>query len=171
MNCVKHWHAIYTKSRAEKKVHDTMKAAGYEVYLPLHKVTRKWSDREKEIEVPLISSYVFVRVSEAEYYKVLNTDGVVAYVTFEGKAAKIPDNQIEALKLSLTSKMAVEPVTRRFKRGQEVEVISGPLIGMHGKVYTEAGKTAFIIDMYTIGYSLKVTVSATDIQEKQLLAE
>lgn len=146
-----------------------MMQAGYDVYLPLHKVARQWTDRVKFVEVPLIPSYIFVCVNESEYYNILNISGVVAYVTFEGKAAKIPAKQIEALRQSLSGGLSIETFTKRFERGQEVQVISGLFKGMCGNVYTEAGKAAFIIDMHTIGYAFKVNLSAADIKQVEQL--
>ncbi len=57
----KHWYAIYTKPRWEKKVHHLLSEKGLEAYCPLNKVTRKWSDRMKTVEEPLFKSYVFVQ--------------------------------------------------------------------------------------------------------------
>lgn len=165
LNNTRYWHAIYTKSRAEKKVQQAMLDAGYEVYLPLHIVPRKWSDRIKMVEVPLISSYVFVHVNEAEYYDVLSISGAVAYVTFEGKAAKIPEKQIDAMRLSIENALPIEAHQGRLRPGQKVKVVAGPLVGMEGTVITEANKTAFIIDMRSIGYAFKVNLSAEDIVE------
>ena len=59
-----HWYAIYTRSRGEKVVAKLLKESGLEVYLPLQRKLRQWSDRKKWVEVPYINSYVFVRTSE-----------------------------------------------------------------------------------------------------------
>ena len=52
--------AVYTRPRAEKKVNGRLEEKGYTTYLPLKKTKRQWSDRVKIVELPLISSYVFV---------------------------------------------------------------------------------------------------------------
>ena len=48
------WIAVYTKPRHEKTVSNDLYKKGYEVYLPLLREKRKWSDRKKWIEFPLI---------------------------------------------------------------------------------------------------------------------
>ena len=54
------WIAVYTKPRHEKTVSNDLYKKGYEVYLPLLREKRKWSDRKKWIEFPLFKSYLFV---------------------------------------------------------------------------------------------------------------
>ena len=56
----KKWLVFYTKSRQEKKVRDILLRRGFEVFLPLQKVMRQWSDRKKKVEVPLFNAYIFV---------------------------------------------------------------------------------------------------------------
>ncbi|SVB29702.1 uncharacterized protein METZ01_LOCUS182556, partial [marine metagenome] len=43
----KKWLAVYTKPRHEKAVEKEFQKKGFEVYLPLLKERRKWSDRKK----------------------------------------------------------------------------------------------------------------------------
>lgn len=51
-----HWYAIYTKSRFEKKVHRDLQQSKFQVFLPLVKEIKKWSDRIKTVSVPLLPS-------------------------------------------------------------------------------------------------------------------
>ena len=44
------WIAVYTKPRHEKIVENELRNKGFEVYLPILKEKRKWSDRKKWIE-------------------------------------------------------------------------------------------------------------------------
>ena len=57
----KKWIAVYTKPRHEKTVENELLKKGFEVYLPILKERRKWSDRKKWVEFPLFRSYIFVR--------------------------------------------------------------------------------------------------------------
>ena len=84
------WYALYTRSRYEKKLNQDLMTRGIECYLPLKVEKKKWSDRVKVIEEPLLRGYLFVKVSNREYFNVLNANGAVSYVAFEGKAAAIP---------------------------------------------------------------------------------
>ena len=89
------WFAIYVKSRHEKSVHAELQQKGIESSLPLMTVTRQWSDRRKKVEVPLFRSYVFVIIDiSKEKFDVLQTDGVVKFVTFNNVTVPIPEDQM-----------------------------------------------------------------------------
>ena len=60
----KHWYAVYTKPRWEKKVFALLSEKGFTAYCPLHKVRKRWSDRYKVIEEPVFKSYVFINITE-----------------------------------------------------------------------------------------------------------
>ena len=62
-NNVRHWYAIYTRPRWEKKVYGMLMEKEVETYCPLNKVQKKWSDRLKWVEEPLFKSYLFVKVT------------------------------------------------------------------------------------------------------------
>ena len=57
------WYVLYVKSRHERKVDDLLKENQLESFLPLVKTVRKWSDRNKIIQMPLFPSYVFVKIN------------------------------------------------------------------------------------------------------------
>jgi transcription antitermination factor NusG len=98
MSKTKHWYALYTKPRWEKKVHELMLRRGMESYCPLNKVRKKWSDRYKMVEEPLFKSYVFVRITDDEKSNVRLVDGVVNFVYWLGKPAQVREEDILKIK-------------------------------------------------------------------------
>ena len=128
------WYAVYTRPRAERQVYERLVEAEIETFLPLHKVYRIWSDRKKLVEKPLISSYVFVKTNSHNFVKVYTTMGVVKFVTFEGIPASIPQKQIEILRLLINSDAEIEVSSENFAKGDNVEVISGSLVGLTGEL-------------------------------------
>jgi len=77
------WYAVYTRSRAEKKVLAELEAKNIECFLPLQKQLRQWKDRKKWVEVPLIPGYCFVHINRIDYDRVLHINNVVSYTIFE----------------------------------------------------------------------------------------
>jgi transcriptional antiterminator RfaH len=152
------WYAIYTKSRYEKKVYTHLLEKSIQAYLPLQKQLKQWSDRKKWIEEPLIRSYVFVRITEKEYFNVLNTPGVVCYITFSGKAAPIRDIQIETLKCLLNTDIELEAINETLSPGEPVEIIAGRLMGLTGELIKYKGKKKVVIRIEQLSYSLLLTV-------------
>jgi len=163
-----YWHAIYTRSRNEKVVAQLLSEQGIDVYLPLQKKLRQWSDRKKWVEVPYINSYVFVKTSEKEYYDILNTQGVVRYVTFNGKAAPIPEWQIQAMQKIIASDTPVVFSSHRFKKGEKVKIENGALMGYDGEVVRDNdGRKKVAIRIGNIGVSMVVELDLSDVKKIQ----
>lgn len=163
-NTGKQWHVVYTRSRAEKKVNDELLQKNIEAFLPIQKKLRQWKDRKKWVEFPLLSGYCFVKISRAEYDKVLQSTNVVCYVTFEGKAAVIPEVQIEALRIiSQQSDFEVNVTTENFEPGQKVEVIAGPMIGLKGELIASRGKHKFIVRLEQLRSAVTLEILAKDL--------
>ncbi len=160
------WYALYTKSRQEKKVYAELLNAGLTAYLPLETKIRQWSDRKKKVEEPMIRSYVFVQTCEKEYYDVLNIKGAVRYVTFEGKAAAIPDWQIEAMQKMVEYNEPHHYSGELFLKGEKISIQAGPLKGYEGEIVKDnKGKNKIIIRIENIGYSLVVESTASAVKK------
>jgi transcription antitermination factor NusG len=148
------WYALYTRSRAEKKVYEQLKSLGINTYLPLRRELRQWSDRKKWVEVPVISSYIFVNITPSQYRDVFNAHGVVAYVSHKGKAVPIPDHEIEAMRRTVENKLAFSVESDTLRKGEKVTITSGPLKGIEGEVEEIKGRKKLYLRISHIGYML-----------------
>lgn len=158
------WFALYVSSRAEKKVEAELTKKGIENYLPLKTTLRRWSDRKKWVEMPLIPGYIFVRIHIKNYLTALQTNHVVAFVRFEGKPAVIPDRQIDFLKRMLKqSDYTWEVSTEHFTPGQMVEIIAGPFIGLVAELVTVKGKKRVGVRIEQINNVLLVDIPTDDL--------
>lgn len=162
----RYWYAVYTHSRAEKKVRQRLEDIGLEAFLPLQKCIRKWSDRKKIIDKPLISSYVFVRIRKSDFSKVLRTSGVVKFITLLGIPVKIPEDQIVNLKILSNSDVDVFVSQEMFLKGDIVEVLYGSLAGLRGEL-VRVGKKRKVV-MRIISSELNLTVDIQTIAIKKL---
>ncbi|HWR99995.1 MAG TPA: UpxY family transcription antiterminator [Prolixibacteraceae bacterium] len=158
------WHAIYVHSRSEKKVHAELARKGIESFLPLQRKLRQWSDRKKWVEMPLISGYVFVRITRKFYDLVLQTDNVMQYVRFEGKAAVIRDQDIEILKRMLgQSEVEVEITMEDLIPGAMVEINSGPMMGFRGELISFHGNNKVALRIAPLGFTVMVQSPAENL--------
>ena len=155
------WYAVYTNPRAEKQVRDRLKEAAVEVFLPLQKTYRIWSDRKKLVEVPLLSSYVFVKVVPLEFPRVYQASGVVRFITFEGQPASIPQNQIDNLRLLINSDTEIEVTSEKFEKGDFVEVIRGSLIGLTGELIKKGKHSRVVVRIDRLDQNLVVDIPMT----------
>ena len=152
------WFALYTRARAEKKVYEELRMKGMEVYLPLRKELRQWSDRKKWIETPIINSYIFVHIQKEDYRRVFEAKGVVSYVSRKGKAVVISDREIEAMRRTVNSNLSFNVEISTIQKGQTITIASGPLKGITGEVMDVQGARKFFLRISHIGYTLVVNL-------------
>ena len=149
------WYAVYTASRAEKKVSERLTQAGIEHYLPLQTVIRVWSDRRKKVEVPVISGYLFVHIPESEIARVRTVPGVAFFLREFGHPAVIPDVQIETLRFMVgNAEEPVEFTPEQFVPGDAVRVTRGQLAGMVGELVQLQGKYKVALRIASFGCAL-----------------
>jgi transcriptional antiterminator RfaH len=160
----KKWYAIYTRPRFEKKAVRYLEERHINSYLPLVKTLRKWSDRNKLVELPLFASYVFVKVDNTEYPHVLNGPGIVRYVCFEGKAVEIPESQIENIRWILSTDVKTEVVDESIPQGSLIEIIKGPLIGLRAEMITYNNKSRILVRLDQFEKSVEIQVPASHVK-------
>ena len=158
----KFWHALYVRSRSEKKVLSQLEEMGIQAYLPLITVVKQWSDRRKKVEEPLFKSYVFVHSNSKQYIPILNVYGVVKFVTFEKEAVVVPENQILAIKKFVRDYERGEEFKMRndeeLKVGQMVRIINGPMKGLTGRLDTICNKRHLIVYINVVGQCIPVHI-------------
>jgi transcription antitermination factor NusG len=158
----KHWYAVYTKPRWEKKVHSLMVEKGMEAYCPLNRIRKKWSDRVKWVDEPLFKSYVFVRVPEADQTNVRMVNGVVNFVYWLGKAAIIKDREIETIRKFLNDydEVWVEPIA--LQKDARITIRQGAFMNKEGKV-VKIFNNKVQVAIESIGYSLVAVVDKSNV--------
>lgn len=99
------WYAIQTLARHEKKVSLELQRRGIHSYLPLVTETHRWTDRKKDVELPLFSTYAFVKIvrTPESRLEVLKVNGVLNFIGDRRLGEPIPDSQIESIRTLLDS--------------------------------------------------------------------
>lgn len=161
------WKVVYVSSRAEKKVAERLLSKGIEAYVPIKREMKQWSDRKKMVESPLINGYVFVKPEPIQRDDVLQVQGALQYVRYNGGDAIIRDIEIEALKSIETKGYYVEvQAALVFKAGDKAIIQAGPFKGLQGTITQSSGKTLYTLVISGIDYSLSVQVPA-EVLEKE----
>ena len=159
----RHWYALYVQPRKEKVVHRELQKRDFECYLPLKKEIRKWADRKKQVELPLFTSYVFVKIDEYKQWDVLQVPGAVKFIWFGGKAVPIPEHQIESIKILIARDIAFELIPQQIRKGDLVRIKEGPFEGLVGTVLRNDNKTRFLISVNSIGTDIRLEISEEDL--------
>jgi len=154
------WYVVYTKARHERKVAENLMAKGIEAYCPLKIQTKYWSDRKKCVEVPLFSSYLFVRLPSSSFKEVFGVSGVVRFVYWCGQPAVVRENDIAELKnwLNVFDNELIQ--VEHFEVNQAVKIGSGSFINYFAKVQRKNGQ---YLDLLLEGLGILLRVKTKDI--------
>ncbi len=146
-------------------VADQLDRMGIENFLPLVKRTRQWSDRVKEVELPLFSGYSFVRLhlTAPERLRVLQTHGVAGFVGINFCDASIPDEQIEAIRTVLLGKVAVSEHPF-LEAGQRIRVRGGALDGLEGILLEVDSGRRLILSVEPIQRSISINLDGYQVE-------
>jgi transcription antitermination factor NusG len=126
---------------------------------------RQWSDRRKEVELPLFPGYAFVRVSyfSGDRVRVLRATGVVSFVGPNAPGSSIPDEQIDAIRTLLVGKVSVN--NHPFlKVGQRVRIRGGSLSGVQGILMAVNGLRSLVISVEPIQRSLSIRLDGYEVE-------
>ncbi|MDP3467545.1 MAG: UpxY family transcription antiterminator [Daejeonella sp.] len=149
------WYVIYTKSRYEKAVADKLALSRIEVYCPLLKRKKLWSDRWKWVEEPLFRSYCFVSLDDQDRDRVFSVPGVVRYVYHCGKPAVIRDKEMDLLKSWLMQYDHDSIVAENLNVSDRIRIRSGALMDKEAEVLESKGNYALLL-LEDLGLQVKV---------------
>ena len=161
------WRVFYTWPRAEKKAETRLEERHIEVFLPKITIVRQWSDRKKKVVEPLFRNYIFAHVDERERLRVLQTDGIVRNVSFNGQPAVVREEEIEQIRIAQNDplRLSVIDAPPRPPKGTKVVVKEGPLKGLQGDVEQHRGETHLVVRIEAIRQALRVNIPAAWIEE------
>jgi transcriptional antiterminator RfaH len=157
------WFVIWAESRAEKKVAKRMGELGLSAWLPTVKERHRWSDRWKEVELPLFPGYLFARAANADWSRILRTPGVLTVIAERGKPALLADSFIAALRDAIgRDGVAPEAVAENvdYVPGDEVIVQEGALRGVRGVVRERRGGRQLVVWVAEIGRGVAFTIGS-----------
>jgi transcription antitermination factor NusG len=158
------WFAVQTRYRFEKRVVAQLNRKSCEVYLPLLIEHHSWSDRRKVVTVPLFPGYAFVHIDQSHDARraVLQTAGLIGFVSFGGMVVAVPPKQIEDLQLLLQEKglFSLHPFVHA---GQRVRIRGGCLHGLEG-VLVQHEKSKLLISIESIQRSLAIEIQGYELE-------
>ena len=153
------WYAIRVKSRCEKMVSDQLRQKGYDEFLPMYWSRRLWSDRVKVLQLPVFAGYLFCRFDVEKRLAILRTPGVV-HIVAKGKApAPVDPEQLESVRLAITSGQPMQPWSR-LEVGNKVRIELGPMRGVTGTLLRYKNATQLIL-----GIDLMQRAVAVEVEE------
>ena len=158
------WFAVWTRSRHEHTVREQLERKQIEVFLPTITRWSRWKDRKKKIDWPLFPGYCFARFNPNDTLPVLKCSGVVSIVSFEGRPAPIPEQQLDGIRRLVGTELQYDPCPL-VHEGMMVEVSHGPLRGVVGRlVRKDAHRARLVLSVDLIGQAVSVEIDAADVK-------
>jgi len=157
------WYAAYTRAQHEKRVAAELGMRDVEHFLPLYSCVRRWKDRRVQLESPLFTGYVFVRLALRERLRVLQIPSVVRLVGFNGQPTALPDTEMEIMRSGLSQTPRVQPHPF-LTAGRHVRITGGPFAGLEGVLRRKKSGTRVIVSLGLIQRSVAVDVDIADVR-------
>ena len=165
----KYWIAALVQMCTEQKVSTKLNKLGITNYVPTQTEIHQWSDRKKKVERIVIPMVVFVFVDKDIEKQLRTYSFIYKFISYPGQkeAAIIPDEQIEHLKFMLNNAdSTVEVSNTIYEIGDEIEIVRGPLKGLHGELcYFEKDKPMIGVYLELLGYAC-VNINISDIKSR-----
>jgi transcription antitermination factor NusG len=157
------WYAAYTSANHEKRVAEQMGVRKVENFLPLYASVRRWKNRRVTLECPLFRGYVFVRLALQDKLRVQTIPGVARLVGFGQTPTALPDEEIEALRISLASGLRAEPHPL-LTVGRHVRVTNGPMAGLQGILRRRKSNARLVVSVELIQRAMAVEIDEADVE-------
>src|SRR5271168_5024639 len=153
------WFALQVRTRNEASVAEQLSRLGYQQFLPLYKLRKRWSDRIKEVDAPLFPGYLFCRFNPQDRLPILKTPGVMQIVGFKNGPVAVDESEIQALQ-TIAAASAPQQPWPFLTAGDRVRIESGPLLGLEG-ILTEVRRShRLVLSVTLLQRSLAVEIDS-----------
>ena len=162
------WYVIYSKPNKEEFLCQQLRFKKVEHFYPCVTVIPV-NPRSRKIR-PYFPGYLFVHLDldQAEQIPTLQwMPGAVGLVSFDGRAAEVPDGLIIALKQRLGEDAILRKEEHTFKTGDHIHVLSGPFEGYEGIFDTRLSgfaRVRILIDILR-NQAIKIEMSVKSIKK------
>jgi transcription antitermination factor NusG len=154
------WFALQVRSRYEKNVAAFLDGKGYEWLLPTYRSRRRWSDRMKDVELPLFPGYLFCRFDPQDRLPILKTPGMISIVGTAKIPTAVSEAEIEALRTLVRSGLPRQPWPF-LQVGQRVRIEHGSLFGLEGILLRHKGQDRLVLSISLLQRSTAVEIEGS----------
>jgi transcription antitermination factor NusG len=153
------WFALQVRARQEASVAHQLEGQGFERFLPVYKLRKRWSDRIKELDTPLFPGYLFCRFNPHDRLPILKTPGVMQIVGFNNVPAAVDEDEIVAIQRLITSGIQHQPCPF-LNIGDRVRISAGPLLGLEGILIEIKGSHKLVLSVSLLQRSVAVEIDS-----------
>ncbi|MFK8162860.1 MAG: UpxY family transcription antiterminator [Lewinella sp.] len=163
------WFAVRTSSKHEKQAVKELTSRGIDAWTPLREKVYHYPSKKVTRQLPLLTGYVFVHITQQEENTVRFAHYVSCFLKIGQTRRQVTTAEIDLLrKLSTDRTLDWETVEDSFdfSEGTPVEIIKGPLAGVRGHYISKKSKKTFVI---ALG-SLNACLATCEVDPRYLVA-
>lgn len=153
------WYALQVRARQEAGVSEQLEGQGFERFLPVYKLRKRWSDRIKEFDAPLFPGYLFCRFNPQNRLPILKTPGVIQIVGFNSIPAAVDEEEILSIQRLVASGIRHQPCPF-LTVGDRVRISAGPLAGLEGLLTDVKGAHRLVLSVSLLQRSVAVEIDS-----------
>lgn len=129
------WYVVQAQLHGERRAAFHLGQQGFRAFLPLHRKTVRHARQFMTVEAPFFPRYLFVLLDLGrDRWRSVNSTFGVASLIMEGDRPKpVPAGVVEDILATANSSGLVSSLPRLLV-GDSVRVVSGPLVGLVGKL-------------------------------------
>lgn len=155
------WWVVHLKAHQERKISKDLRSAGVPYFLPMVDRHRKIKNRRMLTKVPLFPGYLFFGGGQTERRAVLYTGRTARIIAVDNQAQL--KYELGQILHAIHSGLKIDPY-KALQTGTLCRIVSGPGMGLTGKVIKRSGKCKVILDVETIGQSIIIEVDAEHVE-------
>ena len=153
------WFAVQVRSRYESVAATLLSGKGYEWFLPTYLSRRQWSDRIKQIELPLFPGYLFCRFDPHDRFPILTIPAVISIVGIAKNPTPVDETEIASLRVLVKSGLPHQPWPY-LQVGQRVRIEYGSLYGLEGILLHFKGRHRIVLSVTLLQRSVAVEIDS-----------
>jgi len=154
------WYALKVKVRHEKNVERLLSTKGHPSFVPIYRAARRWGNRDRSVDLPLFSGYVFSRFNVSDRLPILVTPGVVSAVGFGDGPLPVDEQEMSALIKLMETRTECGPHPY-VRTGERARVVAGPMCGVEGILVGSRQRSRLILSVELLQRSVAVEVDET----------
>lgn len=162
MKFEKQWHIVYTRAKSEKKMSELLKKKNIESFYLLNKIIKHHGVRQKVVLEPLISRFLFVRISKPEIDIVKQTEGFFNFIYWLNEEVIIRNEEINTLQQFANGQRNIVIEKIGIDINEHVKVVHSSFMNKDNVI--DISRNIIKISVPLIGYSLSADVQTAKVQ-------
>lgn len=154
-------YAVHTKPRQEKALASRLEVDGLAVFLPLSKRLRSWEHRRRTVLEPLFPSYLFLRGTVDDTYRVLGSKRAIKTLAAPNQTLTL--RELRQIDQAVRGGATLDPYPY-LEAGKRVVVARGPLRGVEGEVDLRTTPHRVVLKISTLGRAVALEIDSAALE-------